>query len=155
MALGKGSLLYAGAVGLWLLGCGGNNGTQYTQAALGLGATVAMTGVYRATTGGCWANCTPGFACERKSGLCRRIECVPACPTTQTCVIEENDRFRCIDMLGVGPLGTTTKAPTSGAVPATTTAPASSVLPATSSAPASSAAPATSVAPPTSSAPLD
>ncbi|HEX2670235.1 MAG TPA: hypothetical protein VHM25_05155, partial [Polyangiaceae bacterium] len=64
---------------------------------------------------------------------------IPACPVSQACVIEEGDRFRCVDMLGAGPLS----APTP-----TTSAPASS-------APASSAAPASSVAPPISSAPLN
>jgi hypothetical protein len=123
VAHGKGSFFCVGLVAVWLLGCGGSNEYQYKEAALGLGATVAMTGVYRATTGGCWANCTPGFACERKSGLCRRTECVPACPSTQTCVIEEDDRFRCIDMLGTGPLGATSSAPPSSAVPASSVAP--------------------------------
>lgn len=134
MAHGKGWLC-AGLVAVWLPGCGGNNGYQYTQAAIGLGATLGTTAVYRATTGGCWASCTPGFACERKSGLCRRSECIPACPVSQTCVIEENDRFRCVDMLGAGPLSAST--------------------PATSAATPSSATPASSVAPPISSASLN
>ena len=124
MAKRKGWLFRAGFAAVWLFGCGGNNGYQYTQAAIGLGATLGGTAVYRATTGGCWANCTPGFACERKTGLCRRSECVPACPTSQTCVIEENDRFRCVDMLGAGPLTAATPAPTTSAAPAASAAPA-------------------------------
>lgn len=133
MAQGKGWLFCASLLAIGVLGCGGNNGYQYTQAAIGLGATLGATAVYRATTGGCWASCTPGFACERKSGLCRRSECLPACPVSQTCVIEEGDHFRCVDMLGAGPLSAPTPAPTPSA-PTPSAAPASSVAPPISSA---------------------
>lgn len=140
MAHGNGWLSCASLVAAWLFGCGGNNGYQYTRAAIGLGATLGTTAVYRATTGGCWANCTLGFACDRESGLCRRRECIPACATSQTCVIEAGDRFRCVDVLGAGPLTSNTLGRPSSSAPATSSAPSLGAAPATSSAPPTSSA---------------
>lgn len=113
-----------------VFGCGANNGKQYTEAAIGLATMVGTTAVYRQTTGGCWANCSRGYACDRKSGLCRRSECIPSCGASQTCVIEEDDRFRCVDMVGAVPL--TPLTPTlssSSAPPASTVAPTKGASP--------------------------
>ncbi|HYP77298.1 MAG TPA: hypothetical protein VER12_15115 [Polyangiaceae bacterium] len=130
MAQGKGWLFTMSCVGILAFGCGGSNGTQYAEAAVGLGATVGATGIYRAQTHGCWANCSPGYGCDRASGLCHRVECVPACPSNQTCFIEVDDSFRCIDVLGAGKLGATTPAPTMSSAPVSSpAAPISSASP--------------------------
>jgi hypothetical protein len=41
-----------------------------TGAALAVGAGVTGAAVYRATTGGCWAQCTHGKVCDRATGTC-------------------------------------------------------------------------------------
>ncbi len=40
------------------------------DAAIGTGVALAAAGVYRATTGGCWAQCPPGRYCNRETGTC-------------------------------------------------------------------------------------
>ena len=134
MAKGKGWKFRASLLAVVALGCGANNDTRYAEAATGLGLMVGGTAMYRAQTGGCWANCTPGYACDRPSGLCHRTECVPACAPSQTCFIEADDTFRCVDV--VGARGFSVQAPSAAA----------------SSAPTSSSAPVSGSAPPASSA---
>ncbi|MFO0589325.1 MAG: hypothetical protein U0441_17440 [Polyangiaceae bacterium] len=47
---------------------------NYRGAAVGAAFGLAAAGVNRAITGDCWAACRPGTRCDRKSGLCERIE---------------------------------------------------------------------------------
>lgn len=124
MAEGKGWQFHASLVAALVLGCSGNNGKQYAEAVTGLAVTLAGTAVYRAQTHGCWAVCSPGFACDRPSGLCRRYECIPACAPNQTCFIESDNRFRCVDVLGAGPLfSTPPPAPIMSSAPVPSAAP--------------------------------
>ena len=106
-----------------LLGCGDGNGRVYAAAATGLAATIGATAMYRAQTGNCWANCTPGYACDRSRGLCYRTECVPGCTINQTCVIESNDSFRCVDDFGAVQIGTPPPMPASSSTPLPIAAP--------------------------------
>lgn len=53
-------------------GCG-SKPNRTRDAAVVTGAALVTAGVYRATTGGCWAQCTPGRYCNRKSGLCEEL----------------------------------------------------------------------------------
>jgi hypothetical protein len=107
-------------VGL-VLGCGGND-KEYAQAVTGLAGTIGATAIYRAHTGGCWANCSPGYACDRKRGTCYRAECVPACAPNETCFVEDNDRFRCVDTLGAGQFGGRSSAPVTSSAPVSSAA---------------------------------
>jgi hypothetical protein len=70
------------------------------MAGVGLGAAVAGAGIHRAVTGGCWAVCSPGFACDRARGVCVRAECLPACSSIEQCVIEQDGRSRCLEISG-------------------------------------------------------
>ena len=47
---------------------------NYQGAAVGAAFGIAAAGVNRAITGDCWASCRPGTHCNKKSGLCERIE---------------------------------------------------------------------------------
>ena len=68
-----------------LLGCGGDGG-KYAAAGVTAGAAVALAGVNRAATGGCWADCRPGTRCDSESGTCVPIACGGACGTDERCV---------------------------------------------------------------------
>ena len=60
---------------LLLAGCAADvssNKAAGAVAAVGFG--VAAAGVYRATTGGCWAECRPGLRCDQASGTCVPLE---------------------------------------------------------------------------------
>jgi hypothetical protein len=98
--LGSGVLLT-----LLLVQACGTNARQYEEASVGLGTALSFTAVNRALTGDCWAQCSHGYACDRKRGLCVRAECVPECPEGEHCVIEVDGRFRCMDAAGVGQIG--------------------------------------------------
>jgi hypothetical protein len=123
VAEGKGWQFRASLVATLVLGCAGDNNNQYAEAATGLGATIGSTAIYRAQTHGCWAVCSPGFACDRPSGLCRRYECVPACAPNKTCFIESDNSFRCVDVLGAGPFSAPTPAPIMSSAPVPSAAP--------------------------------
>lgn len=86
------------------LACGGRS-SNYAAAGVGLGSLVTLSAVNRAVTGDCWAVCSPGFACDRPRGTCVRAECIPECAVGEHCVIEQDDRFRCMDDLGTARLG--------------------------------------------------
>jgi hypothetical protein len=75
--------------------CGGADKDKYAQAALGTGITVAAVGVNRAVTGDCWAQCSPGYLCNEKSGLCERGECYPDCEVGSHCVRDARDVTFC------------------------------------------------------------
>jgi hypothetical protein len=62
---------------------GGAN--DYVGGLVFAGTGVAATAVNRKITGDCYANCQAGYACDRDSGLCERIEC--SCPADQVCEI--------------------------------------------------------------------
>lgn len=79
---------------LAITACGGSSAT-YAAAGVGLGATVLASGIHRAVTGACWANCAKGFYCDHASGLCQRGECDPSCREGEYCVKEANGLFRC------------------------------------------------------------
>jgi len=113
------------------LACSASNGKEYAAAATGLVGVVSATAVYRTQKGGCWAICSPGYACDRQRGTCHRIECSPACAPNETCFIEADNNFRCIDTLGSGRFGTSPSLPSvSSSVPASSAAtPASSAGP--------------------------
>jgi hypothetical protein len=116
----------ASLVAAVLLGCGGGNGKAYTGAAIGLPVMIGATAIYRAQTGGCWANCSAGYACDRQRGLCLRSECIPACASNQTCFIEDDNRARCVDMLGAGSFGSKPSAALMNSAPVSSAAPAAS-----------------------------
>ena len=97
------------------LGCGANSGAEYGKAGLGLAGVIGVTAIYRAQTGGCWAVCSAGYACDRASGTCRRRECLPACAANETCFIEADNRFRCVDVLGSAQFSAPSPASTSSA----------------------------------------
>ena len=126
----RGSQFRASLLAALLLGCAGNDGKEYTAAAIGLAGTIGATAMYRAHTGRCWANCSLGYACDRPSGLCRQIECIPECAPSKTCVIEPDQSFRCVNAFGSGQFGATPPAPVMSSVPAASaTPPASSASP--------------------------
>jgi hypothetical protein len=71
-----------------LVGCGGSpGGRSYSEAAAATAVAVAATGVHRAITKDCWARCSPGYACNRESGLCQPSECTPECVAGYTCTV--------------------------------------------------------------------
>ena len=73
---------------------------RHDVAAAGLGVAVGGAVVYRALTGNCYAQCGPGYACDRKSGLCVRLECAPGCPMGQQCVRDFDGSARCLASAG-------------------------------------------------------
>jgi hypothetical protein len=101
---------------LWVLAsCGYSQSNNYAAAGAALAMTVAATGVYRATTGGCWANCAKGWYCDRESGLCRRGECDPSCAVGDFCVREADGQFRCV--VSTGTFAFSRGAPDAGTAP--------------------------------------
>ena len=68
-------------------GAGDYGDSDYGDAAAGLAVGVAGTALHRASTGSCWGRCSPGFACDRESGLCERGDCDPACPGGMSCTL--------------------------------------------------------------------
>ncbi len=84
-----------GALGV-VSGCKGDA----TGAAVTAGAAVAGAGIYRATTGGCVAQCLGGLVCDRKSGLCvSRVPCNGRCDADEQC--EEGAVPRCVPMFPI------------------------------------------------------
>ncbi len=126
MAQGKGRQFRASLVVALVLGCGGSNGGEYAKAAVALPAMIGATAIYRAQTGGCWANCSPGYACDRKLGTCYRAECVPACAANETCFIEADNNVRCVDTFGRGQFGAIPSAPIMSSAQAPSAAPSAS-----------------------------
>ena len=120
-----------GAVFVFLVVACASGGSEggYTTAVGVLAGTVVVSGINRAATGDCWAQCTHGYACDRPRGTCVRAECDPECAAGEHCVIEADARFRCIDGLGTARLG----ASASGA-PSASVAPSPGVAPAVNSA---------------------
>jgi hypothetical protein len=53
-----------------LFGCEAATRNKTTGAAVAVGAGVGGAAIYRAATGGCWAQCTHGKVCDRASGTC-------------------------------------------------------------------------------------
>ena len=64
---------------------------NYRGAAVGAAFGVAAAGVNRAITGDCWASCRPGTRCDRKSGLCERIERPEEIPAPYPTVPHESE----------------------------------------------------------------
>lgn len=93
------------AASAWLALACGSGSNDYARAAVALGTTVLATGTYRAITGECWAQCRPGYVCDRERGLCIRAECAPGCPVGTHCVREVDGRFACVDDVGSFQLG--------------------------------------------------
>lgn len=58
---------------------------------MGAAFGLAAAGVNRAITGDCWASCRPGTRCNRKSGLCERIELPEDIPRPYPTVNDEAD----------------------------------------------------------------
>lgn len=77
------SWLVAGTV--LVSACGSSS--EYGEAAGGLGVAVAATAVNRGMTGQCWGVCSPGYACNRESGLCERGDCDPPCAAGMSCAL--------------------------------------------------------------------
>lgn len=99
---------------LWTLLLGGaaacswsqtSSTNRYDVGGVGLGVAVGEAVVYRAATGNCYAQCGRGYACDRKTGLCVRIECAPGCPVGQQCVRELDGSARCAADHGAFTLG--------------------------------------------------
>jgi hypothetical protein len=108
---------------LLVLSCARARTNNYGAAGAGLGGTVLGTGIYRAATGGCWANCTHGWYCERDSGLCVRGECDPTCRGDESCVQEAQGKFRCVAAINTVPLTRPAVSPRGTAGSAATVAP--------------------------------
>lgn len=97
-----------------VVACGGA-GATYGTAAVGLGATVLASGINRAVTGACWANCAKGFYCDHVSGLCQRGECDPSCREGDYCVKESSGYFRCVAPAGTYAFGKAKPSPSESA----------------------------------------
>lgn len=67
---------------------------NYQGAAVGAVFGVAAAGVNRAITGDCWASCRPGTRCDKKSGLCERIEMREEIPAPYPTVPHDSDGAR-------------------------------------------------------------
>lgn len=67
------TFVLAPALALALTLACGSKPNRTRDAAIATGAVVAAAGVYRATTGGCWAQCSPGRYCNRQSGTCEEL----------------------------------------------------------------------------------
>jgi hypothetical protein len=65
-----------GALLIFAIGCGAGGAFKNKAggAATAVGVGVAAAGFYRATTGGCWATCQHGLACDEASGTCVPVE---------------------------------------------------------------------------------
>lgn len=92
-------------VGFCVVAACGGQPNSYGAAGIGLGATVLATGIHRAVTGSCWANCAKGFYCDHASGLCQRGECEQSCREHEYCVKEADGRFRCVAPAGTYAFG--------------------------------------------------
>jgi hypothetical protein len=66
--------------------CTAKNNAKYPGAVGTAGAGVAMAGIYRAATGGCWASCPVGMECDEVSGTCLDLPCNGDCPAEHRCV---------------------------------------------------------------------
>jgi hypothetical protein len=88
-------MLAASWIGAAAVSCGGNNQSNYVKAAVGTGALLAATGVNRAVTKSCWGNCSRGYACNEKTGLCELGECLPGCAVGTHCVRDARDITYC------------------------------------------------------------
>lgn len=103
--------------------CGCARNPTYNSAAVGLGATVATTALYRGISGDCWARCTPGYICNHERGTCEPGECLPACAPGYLCLREPDDTLDCVAdstvlrLSRTGP-GTNAGSPAAGAVDA-------------------------------------
>lgn len=75
--------------------CGADAGSKVAGAAITAGAAVAIAGVNRAATGGCWADCRPGTHCDKESGTCVRIPCGGSCGPAERCSPVEGEE-RCV-----------------------------------------------------------
>jgi hypothetical protein len=110
-----------------LVACGGGSST-YAAAGIGLGATVLATGIHRAVTGSCWANCAKGFYCDHESGMCQRGECDPSCREGDYCVKEASGDFRCVAPAGTYAFDKSKRAPSESDAGSEARAPASPLL---------------------------
>ena len=73
-----------GALWISAVGCAADvaaNKPAGAAAAVGFG--VGAAAIYRATTGGCWADCRPGLVCDRPSGTCVPFEPSSAASATR------------------------------------------------------------------------
>ena len=75
--------------------CGAQNSEKYAQAAIGTSAVLVATGVSRAVSKSCWANCSTGYACNESTGLCELGECLPGCEVGTHCVRDTRDITYC------------------------------------------------------------
>ncbi len=64
------SLLFA--VTCFPSGCTLYNAPTAVAAPVFAATAVAATGARKAAVGGCWANCSKGWHCDEKSGVCKR-----------------------------------------------------------------------------------
>lgn len=71
-------------------GVGAGAPNDYAGAAVFAASAVGATAVNRELTGECYAACTPGHACNRKTGLCEPIAC--HCPADLVCEIVGGDK---------------------------------------------------------------
>ncbi len=53
-------------------GCTLYNAPTAVAAPVFAATAVAATGARKAAVGGCWANCSKGWHCDEKSGVCKR-----------------------------------------------------------------------------------
>jgi hypothetical protein len=86
-----------------LVACGGKHtsASKYASAGVTAGLGVAAAGIYRASTGGCWADCRPGTTCDEPSGTCVPLPCGGDCPAGTHC-FHEGSEDRCIPADGDG-----------------------------------------------------
>jgi hypothetical protein len=58
-------------------------GNRGLDALVFAGTAVGGAAINRNVTGECWASCPAGYACDRKSGVCEKLQC--NCPADLVC----------------------------------------------------------------------
>lgn len=90
--------------------CSGTDANKVAGAAITAGAAVAVAGIHRAATGGCWADCRPGTRCDKESGTCVRLPCGGSCGPGERCSPVEGEE-RCVPRLSDEPMAGEPRAP--------------------------------------------
>ena len=86
-----------------IVACNHSGRNDYAGAAVTAGAAVGGAALYRATTGGCWAQCLHGLVCDPKSGLCvEHPPCAGHCAPNEDC-IQEAATVHCVEKRDASP----------------------------------------------------
>lgn len=100
-----------GLLGVWLAflpGCvAGSAASVATNVVLNTALAAGASAASRAS-GGCYANCPPGTACDAATGMCLRKPCRGECGSNEECV-EQALSYKCVVVTPLG--GNTTVQP--------------------------------------------